>query len=49
MGVGRLLCRWLPEGASLSLVFVPCGRGGVDEEEEEEEKNYLSQQIFLQL
>lgn len=47
MVVGWLLCRWLPEGASLSLVFVSCGRGSVDEEEEE--KNYLSQQIFLQL
>lgn len=46
MGVGWLLCRWLPEGASLSLVFVSCGRGGIDDEEE---KNYLSQQIFLQL
>lgn len=45
-GVGWLLCRWLPGGASLHPVFVPCGRVSVVDDER---KKNLSQQVFLEL
>lgn len=46
VGVGWMLCRCLPGGASLPPMFVPCGRSSVVDIEE---KRDLSQQVFLEL